>query len=268
MTVAHVQDILSPETAKFYRYAMRTLNGAGIPYLVGGAYALAYCTGVVRHTKDIDLFVLPADAERALDALALAGCRTELTFPHWLGKAYRGDAFCDLIFSSGNGVARVDEEWFEHALPAEVVGEHVRLVPAEEMVWSKSYVIERERYDGADICHLLRARGDQLDWERLLRRFGPHWRVLLSHLVLFGFVYPGERGKVPCGVMRELLRRMQEEQDAPDPDQHLCQGTLLSRSQYLKDIDDWGYRDARLTEHTMNKRDVRHWTAAALHGPK
>src|SRR5262249_44199507 len=111
MTAAHVQGILAPETAMFYQYAMRTLTGAGIPYLVGGAYALAYYTGVIRHTKDIDLFVRPEDAQRALDALALAGCRTELTFPHWLGKAYRGDAFCDLIFSSGNGVVRVDEEW-------------------------------------------------------------------------------------------------------------------------------------------------------------
>ena len=53
--------------------------------------------------------------------------------------------------------------------------------------------MERERYDGADIAHLLRARADQLAWRRLLRRFGPHWRVLLGHLVLFGFVYPGER---------------------------------------------------------------------------
>jgi hypothetical protein len=268
MATIEEQGVLTSQTANFYRYAMHTLNGAGIRYLIGGAYALGYYTDVIRHTKDFDVFVRPEDAERTLEALSLAGCRTEMTFPHWLGKAYRGGDFCDVIFSSGNGVVKVDDVWFEHAAPAEVLGERVHLVPCEEMIWSKSYVIERERYDGADICHLLRARGDTLDWERLLMRFGPHWRVLLSHLVLFGFVYPGERGKVPDGVMRELLQRLQDEQATPELDRHLCQGTLLSRSQYLKDIDEWGYRDARLAEHTMSKRDVRHWTAAGLNGPK
>ncbi len=266
--IAHVPEVLSPETADFYRRVMDTLNRAGARYLVGGAYALAYYTGVVRHTKDFDIFVRPEDAKRILDELSTAGCQTEMTFPHWLGKAYHGDDFCDVIFSSGNGVARVDDLWFECAAAAEILGQPAYLIPAEEMVWSKAYVVERERYDGADICHLLRARGDRLDWDRLLWRFGDHWRVLLSHLVLFGFVYPGERTKVPEAVMRELVRRLLEEAAEPDPDAHLCQGTLLSRSQYLKDIHEWGYRDARLAEHTMSKRDVRHWTAAALNGPK
>ena len=66
--------------------------------------------------------------------------------------------------------------------------------------------MERERYDGADVAHLLRAHGDRLDWPRLLRRFGPHWRVLLSHLVLFGFIYPGERALVPAWVMDAAAR--------------------------------------------------------------
>ena len=46
-----------------------------------------------------------------------------MTFPHWLGKAYRGDDFCDVIFSSGNGVCRVDDLWFEHSVPARVLGD-------------------------------------------------------------------------------------------------------------------------------------------------
>jgi hypothetical protein len=268
MSTAQVPDILSPETAQYYLDVMQTLNRAGVEYLVGGAYALAYYTGIIRHTKDYDIFVRPQDAQRTLDALKAAGCETEMTFPHWLGKAYRGDDFCDVIFSSGNGVCRVDDLWFEHAVPARVLGETVRLMPAEEMIWSKSFVVERERYDGADICHLLLARGDRLDWERLLTHFGSHWRVLLSHLVLFGFVYPGEHVKVPDAVMQELLLRLQEELADPETDERLCQGTLLSRVQYLKDIQDWGFRDARLVERTMSKRAVRHWTAAAMNGPK
>src|SRR5206468_1316705 len=97
-----------------------------------------------------------------------------------------------VIFSSGNGVAKVDDEWFEHATAGRFLGEDIQLCPPEEMIWSKGFLLERERCDAADVIHLIHARGPRLDWERLLRRFGPHWRVLLSHLILFGFVYPGE----------------------------------------------------------------------------
>src|SRR5207253_3548162 len=92
---------LDPDTALFYRHAIRCLKKAEVPFLVGGAYALAVYTGIVRHTKDFDVFVRPEDCRRALDALAAAGYRTELTFSHWLGKAFHRDGFLDVLFSSG-----------------------------------------------------------------------------------------------------------------------------------------------------------------------
>src|SRR5437762_2369474 len=46
---------LSLETQHFYRQAVRLLNEGGVPFLVGGAYALAHYTGIVRHTKDFDV---------------------------------------------------------------------------------------------------------------------------------------------------------------------------------------------------------------------
>src|SRR5205823_551364 len=122
--------------------------------------------------------------------------------------------------------------WFEHAPSAAFLGEPVLLCPVEEMIWSKSFVCERERFDGADINHLLRARGRGLEWHRLLDRFGPHWRLLLAHLVLFGFVYPSERDAVPGWVMAELIRRLRAESEAP-AGRRVCQGTLLSRVQYV-----------------------------------
>src|SRR5438067_3377612 len=147
---------LDSEAGQVYRRALDLLAEAGIPFLVGGAYCLAQHAGIVRHTKDFDLFVRPPDCPRVLARLAEAGFRTEVTFPHWLGKAFRGEYFVDVIFSSGNGLATVDEGWFEHAVPAEILGMAVKLCPAEEVVWSKSFVQERERYDGADVAHLLR----------------------------------------------------------------------------------------------------------------
>ena len=203
------QDELDPSARGFYRRTLALLSESGVQFLVGGAYALARYTGIERHTKDFDIFIRSGDYDTVMKVLERAGCRTELTFPHWLGKAHCGDSFIDVIFSSGNGIARVDEEWFEHSVDGEVLGLPVRLCPAEEMIWSKAFIMERERYDGADIMHLLRACGDRLDWPRLLRRFGPHWRVLLKHLVMFGFVYPCERNRIPRAVMRELLDRLE-----------------------------------------------------------
>lgn len=258
---------LDPRTRDFYVRSLAVLNEAGVPFLVGGAYALAVHAGIERHTKDLDIFVREGDRDAILGALAAAGYRAEVTFPHWLAKARSDDGFVDLIHSSGNGVARVDDAWFDHAAEGSILGVPVRLCPAEEMIWSKAFVQERERYDGADIAHLLRCRGEGLDWDRLLARFGDHWRVLLAHLVLFGFSYPGERDKVPPRVLADLADRLRAEADAPPPDGRVCRGTLLSREQYLVDTGVWGYRDARLQPAgPMTPEEVAHWTAAIAQG--
>jgi hypothetical protein len=229
--------------AGFYRHCLDVLAAGGIPFLVGGAYALAHQTGVRRFTKDIDIFILPADCARALAALAAAGYETEVTDPVWLAKARSGDDFVDVVFSSGNGVARVDAGWLEHGEEAEVLGAHVKLCPPEETIWSKAFIMERERYDGADVAHLLHACGRRLDWRRLLARFDRDWPVLLSHLVLFDYVYPDERAAVPRWVRRELLERLQARAaDPPRPGRRRCRGPLLSKVQYAVDLECWGYR--------------------------
>lgn len=254
-----LNEFLDDQARAFYVRTLTVLGHAEIPFLVGGAYAFARYTGIERHTKDLDLFVMPEDAPRALATLAEAGYTCDMTFPHWLGKAHCGEDFVDIIFSSGNAVARVDARWFDHAPRDQVLGVDVMLVPPEEMVWSKSFIMERERFDGADVCHVLRACGDRLDWQRVLERFADHYRVLLAHLVLFGFVYPAEREKVPREVLDQLLQRVQREQTDP---KDTCQGTLLSRQQYLTDIGPWELADARLVGGWMSREDIAHWTAA------
>src|SRR4051794_38341037 len=82
---------LDPATRDYYRQAMDVLDAAGVPFLVGGAYAMERYTGIARHTKDFDVFVRPQDSPRALESLKSIADLTELTFPHWLGKAFRGD---------------------------------------------------------------------------------------------------------------------------------------------------------------------------------
>jgi hypothetical protein len=264
-TSDHDSDDLSQA---FYVRVMTRLTEAGVPFLVGGAFALARFTGLERNTKDFDIFVRREDIDRTLEALADDTCTTELAFPHWLGKAICGDDFVDIIFSSGNAVANVDDEWFEHAPEELVLGMRARLSPAEEMIWSKAFIMERERYDGADVMHVILRCGEKLDWARLLRRFGDHWRVLLAHLTLFNFIYPGESTKIPVWVMEHLTARLQRETRSPPPSEHICRGPLLSRAQYLIDIQLWGFKDARRgPSGFMSDDEVKLWTQA-INEPK
>ena len=250
-------------TCAFYRKALLALQAAQVPFLVGGAHAWAHYTGIHRDTKDFDIFVQPHLCARTLEVLCAAGYHTELTFPHWLGKALCSDGGCiDVIFSSGNGVARVDEEWFAHASAGEILGMPLRICPVEEIIWSKATIMGRERYDGADIAHLLHAQGQSLDWQRLISRFGADWRVLFSHLTLFGYIYPTERSQIPDWVIHELVSRLQREMRRPDPTERVCQGTVLSWDQYLVDVEQKRYHDSRLIPRGMlTAQDIAHITA-------
>ena len=262
MTTSTVQ-APSRHASDFYRRVIQVFQEKGIDFLVGGAFAFVHYTGIGRNTKDLDLFIRRADWDRVTHVLAEDGIATELTFPHWLGKAYGGrqrEFFVDVIFSGGNGVAEVDAEWFANALRDESLGFPVRLMPIEEMIWSKAFLMERERFDGADVLHLIRARQKDINWPRLLSRFGEHWRVLLAHLVLFPYVYPNE--PAPQAVIDELLDRAKNEPKA-DMGIRLCRGPMLSREQYLVDVKRWNYVDAReVPLGTMTPEEIDVWTKA------
>jgi predicted nucleotidyltransferase len=259
-----LEDEVHPDTADFYRRALRALTDAGIPFLVGGAFAHACYTGIRRSTKDLDLFIKREDYDRIARLMRTQSWDTEMTYPHWLAKVYAGEDFIDLIFNSGNGVTPVDERWFRNNAEAEVLGVPVRIANMEDGFLSKAFIMERERYDGADIAHLLQANAERMDWHGLVDRFGSNWRVLLAHLTLFGYVYPGERHRIPAWVMQKLTSRLAAEvHNTPKQDPHICAGTLLSREQYLHDVERLGYVDGRLTSaSTMTDKDVEHWTAA------
>lgn len=268
---------LDDRTRAFYQRAMEILEGAGVPYAVGGAYALAHYTAIVRHTKDLDLFLRESDLQRAFKAFESAGCRTELTHPHWIGKAHSPDApasdpskgayaFIDLIYGAGNGLTAVDDEWMSHVVRGKAVGRPAPLCAAEDIIWSKAFIQERDRFDGADIAHLVQARGRDLDWRRLLKRFGDKRAVLLGHLAFFTFVFPGDRECVPRWVLDDLVEHFGDASGGPPATvagQPVCYGTFLSWEQYLPDVAQRGFRDGRLQPTgSMTPRQIDRWTQA------
>jgi hypothetical protein len=246
---------------KFYRESMELLQREGVQFMVGGAFAMAFYTGIQRDTKDFDVFIKAADVDRTLEVFRREGYRTEKTHPHWLAKILQGEDLIDLIYRGGNGLCEVDDSWFARAPTFEVLGMSAPICAPEEIIWMKSYIMERERYDGADVAHLLLKCSEKMDWPHLIERFGPDWRVLLSHLVLYGFIYPSERHRVPAAVIGELTEKMRREENVPATER-VCNGTVLSRAQYLHDVREEGFRDARLDERCrMTKAEMEEWTA-------
>lgn len=237
---------LDPRAVAFYRHALDSLADAGVPVLVGGAWAFEAHTGIAgRRTKDLDLFLRPGHVEAAVAALAERGYRTKMTSPVWIAKAFMDDDYVDLIFSSGNGLCTVDDAWFDNAPRGDVLGMPVRLIPIEEMIWSKSFLAERDRFDGADVQHLILAANGRLDGDRLLSRFGLHWRVLLAQLVLFDYCFPSRRGLVPNELRTRLLEQAADLGDDSADGVDLCFGTFLSRHEYVVDVTEGGFVDAR-----------------------
>jgi nucleotidyltransferase DUF2204 len=243
--------------------SVAALRDANVPFLVGGAYVVEVYTGVSRRTKDFDLLIRPHHVDAALEALARAGYDTEVTSPHWLAKAKRGRDYVDLIFRAGNGLCEVDDSWFHRADDHELLGLQVKLCAPEEMIWMKAYIMERERFDGADVAHLLLCCAERMDWPRLIQRFGPDWRVLLTHLLLFGYIYPSEQHRIPATISDQLIDRVRKHAPAR-AGKRLCRGTLLSRKQYLVDVQQWGFEDARFEDRVhMDSDDIAEWTEAA-----
>lgn len=247
---------LEPEAREFYRQAITIMAQSGIPFLIGGAYGFGCYTSIVRHTKDLDLFVHPQDVERVFEVFVEQGYETKMEISRWLGKVIKGDMFVDIIFSSDNGIAEVDDLWFKYAHEGQLLGMPVKLIPPEEMIWSKGYLMERYRFDGADVIHLFHALAEELDWRRLLYRFGSHWRLLFSHVVVYGFVYPTERARIPEWVMEEFINRMQEEITQNHPGDPLCNGTLIAPTQYLHDVERGKYDDAMPLTTGMTAKEI------------
>jgi len=236
--------IISPEEQEVHANALRILNLSRVKYVVAGAAAVGFYTGLWRNTKDLDLFLVPSDVTAALTALAANGYTVETPAPHWLAHAYCGSFYVDLIHGFGGWRASVDEQWYDRGQPTTVLGQPVRMAPVEDLIWIKAYVGHRERFDGADVLHLLNARHETIDWMHLLHRFEPCWQLLLFYIHLYRFVYPSNRSDIPQWLVHELINRWQTQRHEPVENPKECRGTLIDRYSFLIDIQQ-GYHDAR-----------------------
>ncbi len=230
------------------------MNEREIPYAVSGAFALREHTGICRNTKDLDLFLSPDDVPKALAELRAAGFETEVKDPVWLAKAHRDDFFVDLITGMSNGIVTVDRSWIENATPSQILGIPVRVLAAEELLVSKIFIAFRERFDGADIVHLVYGTRGKLKWDRVLQLVGEHWQLLLWALVLFNYVYPQDSKSVPERVWNDLLQRFRKNLDSPGTAANF-RGSLLDERMFAIDVNEWGLDN--LLERSRERREPK-----------
>ena len=249
-----VQPTLPPEQLACFRDVLAAMNEHGVPYVVSGAFALQEHTGIFRDTKDLDLFTTPANATRALAFLKTKGFQVEVTDPIWLAKAWKGEFFVDFITGMSNGVIRVDDSWIERAYPEKVLGVPSRVLAPEELIASKIFVDFRERFDGADIVHVIYATKGKLDWQRLLQLVDGHAELLFWHLVLYHYIYPAYSQYVPHAVWDELIENFTR--DLSEPDRRApFRGSLVDERMFAIDVKEWGL--ANLLEQARARKRER-----------
>ncbi len=232
----------APKQEQMFVEAMETLNAANVPYAVSGAFALHEHTGIWRSTKDLDLFLPSREVPKALKALEQKGYTGEVTDPVWLAKAWRDDYFVDLITGMSNAVLRVDDSWMKRSIPATVLGVPTCVLAAEELIASKIFVTRRERFDGADVAHLIYAMRDVLDWRRIFDLVNDHWEMLLWSLIFYRYVYPRHANEVPRSVWHQLLERF--ERDLMDPKLDApFRGSLIDENMFAIDVQEWGHEN-------------------------
>jgi hypothetical protein len=230
---------LPGEQEALFREVLLLLESLHCPYAVAGAFALRQHTGICRDTKDLDIFLTAATASKVLPAFAKHGFRYEVCDPTWLAKVHRDGYFVDFITGMSNGVIVVQDSWIEHACPADVCGVPSRVLAPEEILASKLFVTRRERFDGADIAHIILGSRGKLNWDRILELAGEHWELVLWALILFRYVYPAHSECVPESLWSNLLGRLAENLQSPQPAARF-RGTLVDDAMFAIDVEEWG----------------------------
>jgi hypothetical protein len=242
---------LPEKQESLFREVLTVLEGNKVPYVISGAFALQQHTGIYRCTKDLDVFLRAEEVPSALAILRDHGFQCEIPDPVWLAKAHRDGFFVDLITGMSNAVIVVESSWIERAYPATIFGVRTRVLAPEELITSKLFVTRRERFDGADIAHIIYGTRGQLEWQRILDIVGEHWEIFLWSLLLFRYVYPAHTNLVPQWLWQDLLGRFAQALCNPDPNARF-RGSLIDENMFSIDLNEWGldnilqeYRDLR-----------------------
>jgi hypothetical protein len=217
-----------------YRRVIEEARSAGIEFAFGGAFATAVYTGQLRNTKDFDFYILPEDRDRMKDAISRAGLEDYFErLPYdrsWIYRASQGDIIVDAIWQMANQRALVNPEWLGRGPEVSLRGEHLRAIAIEELIWSKLYILQRERSDWSDVLNLIDAQATVIDWDHLSERLADDSSLLSAVLLVYAWLAPDRAPDIPAVAWSRL---------ALPPPRHCSDPELSRRRANLLDSRPW-----------------------------
>lgn len=205
------RECIGSEHQDVYIKALTAVAEKGVPFALGGAFAVWNYTGIWRHTHDIDIFTTPENVQPAADALTDAGFddlgEQAPGDREWIYHAVKTDIIVDIIWRFANRLTMVTSDWIDRGSPGEFLGVDVKFIPMEELVWSKIFTMNKHRCDWPDIMRIFRANCASFNWQRLLDLLGDHWLLLAGVIDVFDWQFPADSSCIPLDIRQELIRR-------------------------------------------------------------
>jgi hypothetical protein len=203
-----MEEFIPESDWQVFRKVLALATQRRIPFALSGGLATSFYTGLWRNTKDMDVCVLPRDRDAMVQAAKDAGLHDlhdEKPYDRgWIFRATERGSIVDIIWRLANYHAEVDDAWLSLGPEVTIHGQTLRLVPPEEMIWSKIHVVQRERCDFPDIANILYSCGPQLEWTSLLERVDGEERLLASVMSFFAWLAPGRARRIPRWVWNKL----------------------------------------------------------------
>lgn len=151
-----------PELIETMKRAAAALRDAEIPHMLGGGLA-AWARGGPPTEHDVDFFVAPSDAERALEALVDAGMKADRPPEGWLLKAWDGKTLVDVIYSPAGG--DVDQGYFDRAEEIEVAAQRLPVASPGDVLATKLLALKEQQSDMSSALEIARSLREQIDWD-------------------------------------------------------------------------------------------------------
>jgi hypothetical protein len=201
--------LIPPQQWAVYEPVIRAARERGLAFALGGGLAFSHYANRWRNTKDLDLYLMPGDKDTMIEVLGACGMKDYFDVHdydrQWIYRSHNGEGIIvDIIWQMANYRAQVDEGWLTRGEIVRIHGWPLRLLPVEELLWSKLYVMQRERCDWGDLLNILYSRAARVDWGHLLARVGEDKRVLAALVEIFTWACPDKARELPVWLWGEL----------------------------------------------------------------
>jgi len=244
MTTAHEhveevtwENMIPPEHWAVYKCVLDRLCAEEIPFALGGGLALGVYTRKFRRSKDLDIYVLPENREQIIAAMGDCGLEDYFSVKEyvrdWIYRGHKNHVIVDAIWAMANKRADVDERWLHGGPVVEMFGQQFHVIPPEELIWSKLYVLQRDRCDWPDIVNLIYATGPALDWDHLMKRVEQDRPLMKGVLSVFSWVCPARAASIPRRVWHRLGLDTPKPEREQDPEGRPSRTDLLDTRPWL-----------------------------------